>query len=71
MGDNRKFAGSIPNLVFVGLLFLGVAVGMLWGATMAGTLIGLGAGFIAMAIIRFATNRKKGETGSAAKPDNE
>lgn len=38
------------GLAFVGCLFLGAGVGMLMGNVAAGGAIGMGAGFIAMAI---------------------
>jgi len=69
--SNHRLVRSIPNLVFLGLIVTGVAVGWLTGAPLAGTLIGTGAGFIMMAIIRFATSKKKDRSGSAAEPDSE
>ena len=38
--------------IFVGLMFLGMGVGMVLGNTGAGTLIGMGLGFILASVIR-------------------
>ncbi len=43
---------GVEGLVFVGFLFFGMGIGMLFGEVGAGTLIGMGVGFIAMAILR-------------------
>ncbi len=43
---------SLSGLAFVGCLFIGGGFGMLYNQVAAGWLIGLGAGFIAMAIVR-------------------
>jgi hypothetical protein len=44
------------NLMFVGLMFIGIAVGLLFNEVSAGTLIGMGTGFIVRAI--YGTKRK-------------
>ena len=44
---------GISGLVFVGCLMLGFAIGFLTGNIVAGLFGGLGAGFIAMAIVRY------------------
>ncbi len=46
---------GISGLVFVGCLIIGIAVGILTDNTAVGVLGGLGVGFIAMAIARYAT----------------
>lgn len=43
------------GLVFVGLLLIGLAVGLLTGEVAVGLLGGLGVGFIGMAMARAAT----------------
>ncbi|WP_176373183.1 hypothetical protein [Bacillus wiedmannii] len=43
---------GIGGLVFVGCMFLGGGVGSILGDTHAGWLIGMGAGFIGMALTR-------------------
>jgi hypothetical protein len=40
------------GLVFVGALILGIGLGMYYGNTAVGTLVGLGAGFILFGIIK-------------------
>jgi len=39
------------NLMFIGFMFIGIAVGLLLNEVAAGSLIGMGVGFIARAII--------------------
>ena len=46
--DNYERSG----IAFVGFLFLGIAVGMLYNQTAIGVMAGLGLGFIAMAILK-------------------
>jgi len=38
------------NLMFIGFMFIGIAAGLLLNEVAAGTLIGMGVGFIARAI---------------------
>lgn len=45
-------AASVGGVAFVGCLFLGMGLGALVDQTGAGTLLGLGAGFVVMAILR-------------------
>ena len=67
MGGSQKLRRNIPNIIFLFLLFLGVAGGLVMDAVIAGTLIGLGAGLIIMAVLRFAMVKKK-ETTADQKP---
>jgi len=41
------------GLVFVAFLFIGMGIGLLFHREDAGTLLGLGAGFLAMAYLRY------------------
>jgi hypothetical protein len=54
---------SEEGLIFVGLMFLGMGVGVLFGRADVGTLIGLGLGFIGMALLRIY-KKSKHERGS-------
>lgn len=49
---SRKGASG---LIFVGFLILGLAIGFIVGNVMGGFFVGLGLGFIAMAIVRAIT----------------
>jgi len=44
---NNRYGG----VAFVGCMFLGIGIGMLVDSVGAGTLIGMGTGFLAMAIL--------------------
>ncbi len=48
---NKSNKTSPAAYCIPGGLFLGIGIGMLYGNTGAGTIIGLGAGFIAWALI--------------------
>jgi hypothetical protein len=43
---------ELEGLLFVSLMFLGMGVGLLAGKAGVGTILGLGAGFLAMALWR-------------------
>ena len=44
--------GKSSGLIFVGCMFLGMGIGKLYGDVSVGTLIGMGIGFIGMAVCR-------------------
>lgn len=52
--NNNKEKDKIGGLLFVGCMFIGMGIGKYMGALSTGTLIGLGAGFLAMAVYRVA-----------------
>ena len=56
MSDEKKekSRSGISGLVFVGCLMIGFAFGLLIGNIVVGLFGGLGVGFIAMAIARYA-----------------
>ena len=49
--DNQN-SNKISRVVFVGCMFLGIGIGMFYGKVSIGTLIGMGVGFIASAIVK-------------------
>ena len=57
MADEKQESkrSGISGLVFVGCLILGLGVGFLIGNVAAGFFVGLGVGFIAMAVARYLT----------------
>jgi hypothetical protein len=60
MMEEKKGAGRmIPPIVMAGCLFIGMGLGFLRGNITAGTLIGLGSGFILMAILRYIIAARK------------
>ena len=46
------------GIAFVGCILVGVALGMLYGQTAVGSVLGVGVGFIVMALIRASLGRK-------------
>jgi hypothetical protein len=48
-----KLFKSIPNLIFMGCLCIGVVGGMMIHNTVSGILVGCGSGFVLMAVARF------------------
>ena len=51
--SNQPMRGKLaPGTIFVGCMFLGIGIGMLFGARQAGTMIGMGIGFVAMALVQ-------------------
>ena len=51
MEKKNKTRSTVAGVVFVGCLFIGLALGILFNKTVVGLLLGLGIGFIAMGII--------------------
>ena len=49
---------TIAGVAFVGCMFLGIGVGMLFDAAGIGKYLGMGAGFIAMGSVLYYYNRK-------------
>jgi len=54
----KRKEDDISGLAFVGCLFLGLGIGMLYGNAGGGVLLGLGAGFIVMAFLRYFLGKK-------------
>lgn len=48
---------GVSGLIFVGFLIISLAIGLLTGEVAVALLIGLGAGFIGMAIARYVTGQ--------------
>jgi len=63
--DSRRRVG---RLVFVGLMFLGAGVGLLVGNVIAWGSIGMGLGFIAMALLRLVDEEKSAEATPCPPP---
>ena len=56
--SNNKSNNGVSGLLFVGFMFLGVAAGFIWNQVAIGTLIGMGVGFLAMAIYTAMHSKK-------------
>ena len=54
----EKFA---PGGIFLGCMFLGIGVGIITGARQAGTMIGMGVGFLLMSLIQLNAKSKNEE----------
>jgi len=53
MGNKNEKAKGLATFSFVGCLFIGLGVGLLFQQPGAGILIGIGVGFISMGVIKF------------------
>ena len=51
MDKKKNNSSTIGGVVFVGFMFIGLALGMLYNNTAVGILLGLGVGFVAMGIV--------------------
>lgn len=51
MEKKKNNSSTIGGVVFVGFMFIGLAIGMLYNNTAVGILLGLGVGFVAMGIV--------------------
>ncbi len=49
---------SIGGLVFIGCLFLGTGIGMIYDQRNIGGAIGMGAGFLGMGIVLYLSSKK-------------
>ncbi len=60
---NTEQVQNPGNLIFIGFMFIGIAIGLYFNVVAAGTLTGMGAGFIAKAILsnRNKTAKQNGE----------
>ncbi|MDQ3192463.1 MAG: hypothetical protein M3Q58_12790 [Bacteroidota bacterium] len=57
METKNKKGSSIGGITLVGCMFLGAGIGMLFNKVQIGGAIGMGAGFIAMAVIMHFYNK--------------
>lgn len=51
MQEKIKNKSTVAGVVFTGFLFIGLALGILFGETVVGILLGMGLGFVAMGVI--------------------
>lgn len=58
MKEYKKKKEDVPGLAFVGCLFIGLALGMVYGNVAVGVLGGLGAGFLIMAFLSYLMKKK-------------
>lgn len=57
--ENKKNTRSvIAGVVFVGFMFIGLGLGMLYHQTVIGIMLGMGGGFLAMGVV-YAIYRPK------------
>jgi len=65
MSSHEKLRKRAPFLGFAGCFIIGTVVGIIWDNITAGMLIGLGSGFIVMALGRFFLRRRKSDEGGS------
>ena len=58
MDKRMKDNSTVGGVVFVGCMFIGLGIGILYNKTAVGVILGLGVGFIVMGAIK-AFSRKK------------
>lgn len=58
MDKKKNLSSTIAGVVFVGCMFIGLGLGMLYNKTAIGIMIGLGVGFIAMGIVWALAGKK-------------
>jgi hypothetical protein len=51
MASKQSSSQTVAGLVFVGTFMSGMGIGMLYGNTRTGVILGLGAGFLLMAAV--------------------
>jgi len=58
MENKKKTAAIIGGLIFTGCMFIGIGLGFLYYNIVVGSLIGMGTGFIGMAVTYAVTTGK-------------
>jgi hypothetical protein len=58
MKNQKKTGTQIGGILFVGFMFIGGGVGLLLGNLPVGGALGMGSGFIAMALVYHSYNRR-------------
>ena len=56
LGDNKmeakkKNTGTVAGLTFVGFMFIGISLGLLFNMVAIGCLLGMGVGFLGMGVV--------------------
>ena len=51
MEEKKKTTPIIAGVTFVGFMFIGLGLGILYNETVIGIMLGMGAGFLAMAAV--------------------
>lgn len=62
--DKKKQTSTVAGVVFVGCMFIGIGLGMLYHRTAIGTMLGMGVGFIAMGLVWAIMSRNSSDDKS-------